>query len=386
MKYNLASSTWDEKEIEAIQRVIESNQYSMGKFVNEFEHNFSSFFGSKYSVMVNSGSSANLLGVASLFFKKQNPLKKGDVVIVPAVSWSTTYAPLQQLGLKVRFVDIDINTLNYNLYDLKSALCEKTKLIIAVNLLGNPNDFDEINKIISNKNIYLFEDNCESMGAMYNNCYTGTIGILGTFSTFFSHHISTMEGGVITTNNEELYHILLSLRAHGWTRNLPINNSICKKGDDPFKESFRFILPGYNVRPLEMSGAIGIEQLKKLPKFIEERRLNAKIFIDLFGSDDRFIIQKEISKSSWFGFSFIINPNIKSLIRKNILNHLAENNIETRPIVSGNFTQNEVLKYFDYDIYGDLPNAELLDKSGFFIGNHHYSLEKELRSLKRILK
>ena len=281
-RYPLASSTWDKSELKSINKVIDSGIYSMGKFVAEFENKFSDYNRSKYSVMVNSGSSANLLAVAALFFIRNNPLKRGDEVIVPAVSWSTTYSPLQQYGLKLKFVDIDINTLNYDLDKLSNAVSDTTRLIVAVNLLGNPNDFNQIQKIINKRDIIVLEDNCESLGASYNSKKTGTIGLLGTFSSFFSHHISTMEGGVICKDNEELYQIIKSLRAHGWTRNLDKNNLLCKKSDNDFEESFRFILPGYNVRPLEFSGAIGLEQLNKLPSFIDQRRKNHIVFNNLF--------------------------------------------------------------------------------------------------------
>lgn len=372
-KYELASSTWNEKEIEAINKVIESGIYSMGANVQKFEKKFSKYIGSKYSVMVNSGSSANLLGIASLFFKSDSPLQKEDEVIVPAVSWSTTYSPLQQYGLKLKFVDIDIETLNYDLDKLESAINNKTRLIVLVNLLGNPNEFERIKKIVDNKNIILFEDNCESLGAEYKGKKAGTYGIVGTFSMFFSHHISTMEGGIIATDDEEIYHILLSIRAHGWTRNLPENNLIHKKSNNIFYEQFRFILPGYNVRPLEMSGAIGLEQLKKLPRLIENRVSNAKYFCSLFHDHPIFYIQKEIGYSSWFGFSLIIREN-KNINRDDLVKYLNINNIESRPIVTGNFTNNPVIKFYDYQIHEKLENADLLDNNGFFIGNHHYSI------------
>jgi CDP-6-deoxy-D-xylo-4-hexulose-3-dehydrase len=256
--YPLATSTWDEKELDAIQSVIERDVYTMGESVAKFEQDFCKFTKSKFAVMVSSGSTANLIAIAALFYTKNPMLKRGDEVIVPAVSWSTTFFPLQQYGLRLKFVDIDLETLNYNLNSLESSITEKTRMIMAVNLLGNPNDFDKINQIIKDKNIFIVEDNCESMGAEYKGKQAGTFGIMGTFSTFFSHHIATMEGGFVVTNDEELYHILLSLRAHGWTRNLPKENKVCTKSDDWFEESFRFVLPGYNVRPVEMSGAIGI--------------------------------------------------------------------------------------------------------------------------------
>jgi CDP-6-deoxy-D-xylo-4-hexulose-3-dehydrase len=383
MEYKLATSTWDDLEINAIQKVIKSNKYSMGQKVEEFENKFSKYFGSKYAVMCSSGSTANLLMVASLFYSKNPKLKIGDEIIVPAVSWSTTYFPLQQYGLKLKFVDIDLKTLNYNLDDLKSVISTKTKAIMVVNLLGNSNDFNKINKIIENRDIVVIEDNCESMGAKFEDKFCGTFGLMGTFSTFFSHHMATMEGGMVLTDDEEYYHILLCLRAHGWTRNLPAKNHIVEKSDNWFEESFRFVLPGYNVRPLEMSGAIGVEQLKKLPSFIKQRRNNAKTFINLFKDDNRFLIQKEIGESSWFGFSLIIMD--KSISRKKIIDLLTRNKIDTRPIVTGNFTKNDVMKFFNYEIHKSLLNSDHLHYKGFFLGNSHEDLTKELIFLKKVL-
>ena len=382
--YQLASSTWDEKELQAIQDVIKSDMFTMGKKVAEFEKDFAKFVGSKYAVMTSSGSTANLIATAALFYTKNPKLKRGDEVIVPAVSWSTTYYPLYQYGLKLKFVDIDLETLNYDLEALSNAISDKTKMIMVVNLLGNPNDFDAINELIKNRNIILLEDNCESMGAEYKGKQAGTFGVMGTFSTFFSHHMATMEGGFVVTDNEELYHILLCLRAHGWTRNLPKENKVANKSDDWFSESFRFVLPGYNVRPVEMSGAIGIEQLKKLPTFLKHRRENAKLFFQYFNNHPDFIMQKEIGFSSWFGFSLIIRPESK-LKRSDIIKILEKNNIEYRPIVTGDFTQNEVMKYFDYEIFRDLKNAKILHKNGFFVGNHQEDISEQINLRKKVL-
>ena len=382
--YPLATSTWDDKELQAIQSVIDRDIYSMNDSVAQFEQDFAKFINRKYCVMVSSGSAANLIATAALFYTKNPMLKRGDEVIVPAVSWSTTYFPLQQYGLKLKFVDIDLDTLNYALEALESAITNNTKMIMAVNLLGNPNDFDVINGLIKDKDIFILEDNCESMGAEYKGKKTGTFGIMGTFSTFFSHHMATMEGGFVTTDNEELYHILLSLRAHGWTRNLPKENYVTNKSDDWFDESFRFVLPGYNVRPVEMSGAIGIEQLKKLPSFLDQRRKNAKLFVKLFRYNADFIIQKDVDNSSWFGFSLIIKPTSK-LKRKYVINELQKNKIECRPIVTGNFTKNEVMKYFDYKIHKKLNNANVLHENGFFVGNSHHCLTDELNLLAKVI-
>ena len=383
--YSLASTTWDEAEYEAMQKVIASGMFSMGEHVAQFERAFADYLNVKYSVMVNSGSSANLLMVAALFYREKDALKRGDEVIVPAVSWSTTYYPLHQYGLKLKFVDIDPETLNYDLAQLAEAVTDQTRMIMAVNLLGNPNDYGAIKIIIGPRDIILVEDNCESMGAIYQGQQAGTFGLMGSFSTFFSHHISTMEGGMIAMDDEELYHILLSLRAHGWTRNLPKHNKVCgTKSDVAFEESFRFVLPGYNVRPLELSGAIGLEQLKKLPNLVQARRENAQAFQALMAEYPHFQTQKEVGQSSWFGFSLVVK-NDAPFTRKDVIRKLEDHQIEYRPIVTGNFAKNEVVRWFDYTIYGQLINADHIDSNGLFIGNHHYALDKQLAVLAETL-
>lgn len=381
--YPLATTTWGEEEIAAIQAVVDTGMYTMGDRVAEFERAFANYTDSKYCVMVNSGSSANLLMVGALRFKKQNALLPGDEVIVPAVSWSTTYHPLQQYGLRLKFVDIDRNTLNYDIAALRQAVGDKTRAIMVVNLLGNPNDFNEIKMAVAGRDIVMIEDNCESLGATFSGKQAGTFGVMGTYSGFFSHHISTMEGGMVVTDDEELYQIMLCLRAHGWTRNLPKDNHVSgTKSDDAFIESFKFVLPGYNLRPLEMSGAIGVVQLKKLPAMIVQRRANAARFIDLIQAYSYITPQREIGKSSWFGFSMLIGNGIS---RHTVVAALNAHGVDVRPIVAGNFAKNECLKWFDYSIHGELPNAEEVDRAGLFVGNHHFALGDEFVALKAAL-
>jgi CDP-6-deoxy-D-xylo-4-hexulose-3-dehydrase len=194
-----------------------------------------------------------------------------------------------------------------------------------------------------------------------------------------------MEGGVMVTDDEELYHIALSIRAHGWTRNLPKNNLVTGvKSDSHFEEAFKFVLPGYNLRPLEMSGAIGREQLKKVPMIVENRRKNAEIFKEVIKPFDWIIPQREVERSSWFGFSMVIDPQ-SNYKRKDLLSIFDKNGIEYRPIVAGNFAKNEVIKFFNYSIHGRLTNADIIDEAGLFVGNHHYNMDKEFEVLKRVL-
>ena len=356
----------------------------MGESVKKFETAFANKLEVPYAVMVSSGSMANLVALASLFYKKDKPLQRGDEVIVPSISWATTYYPLQQYGLKLKFLDVELDSLNMDVSQLEKALTPKTRMVVAVSILGNPCALDKLRAFCDQHELYLFEDNCESMGATLNGKQCGTFGDIGTFSTFFSHHISTMEGGVITTRDEEIYHLAKSLRAHGWTRDLPSDSSVYEEGDDDFFEAYRFILPGYNARPLELSGAVGVEQLKKLDSLINIRRQNAQIFVDLFDDDDRFITQKENGLSSWFCFTIVLNPDL-NFERQKLLEIMREARIEFRIITGGCFLRHDVIRYFDYETVGDIVNANIVHDRGFFVGNHPMDLRPQIEKLREVL-
>ncbi|MEM5539420.1 MULTISPECIES: DegT/DnrJ/EryC1/StrS family aminotransferase [unclassified Olleya] len=383
MRYTLSDNTWDNKEFEALNEVIASGFFSMGEKVKAFEQDFAKKFNSKYAVMSNSGSSANLLAIAALVYSKK--LNAGDEVLVPAVSWSTTYFPLSQHNLKLKFIDIDAKTLNMDVTQVEAAITPNTKAIFAVNLLGNPNDFDALNSICKKHNLILLEDNCESMGAFYKGKAAGTIGEMGTFSTFYSHHLCTMEGGVTVTDNEELYHYMLSIRAHGWTRNLPKDSKIYKKKEDAFYESFNFIMPGYNLRPIEMEGALGIEQLKKLDGIIAQRRENAKYFKSQINDLEGYRFQQETEDSSWFGFAIILEGKNKGK-RSQLVKLLDQNNIDARPVVAGNFVRNKAVEYLDYSVHNTLENADYIHDEAFFVGNHSKDNKEHVDRLISCLK
>lgn len=385
IRYSLSQSSWDDAEVAALHRVIESGQYTMAGETQAYERAFAEYLDTPFCVAVNSGSTANLLMVAALMYRKERPLRRGDEVIVPAVSWPTTYYPLDQYGLHLKFVDVDAETLNYDLETLEAAITDRTRLVMVVNLLGNPNDFDRIRAICAERDIEFIEDNCESLGASFGGRQCGTHGVMGSFSGFFSHHISTMEGGVVCTADEELYHILLCLRAHGWTRNLPKFNHVTgEKGDDPFEESFNFVLPGYSVRPLEMSAAVGIEQVAKLPRFVEERRRNAAAYLQVMQHFPQLMVQREVGESSWFGFSMVVRPD-SGFERGQLVRAFQAAGIECRPIVAGNFAKNPVMRWIDHEIHGDLTNADLIDRSGLFVGNREGALDAELELLDSVL-
>ena len=383
-RYSLASSTWGKEEIAAINEVVASGSFTMGQKVAKFEEEFSTLVGSKYAVMVNSGSSANLALLAALRYRNTPLLSPDDEIIVPAVSWSTTYYPVGQLGCKLTFVDVDKDSLNIDPNKIEMAITSKTKAIFVVNLLGNPADWIRIREIAENHNLVLIEDNCESLGAELEGKSCGTFGIGGTFSTFFSHHISTMEGGVVATNDESLFHTLKSIRAHGWTRDLPDQNHVFNKTGSEWDDLYRFVLPGYNLRPLEIEAAIGSVQLTKLPDFIEIRRLNAEKFLGQLSQMEGLRVQKENGKSSWFGFAIILEGKLKGQ-RRNLVELLNNAQIDSRPIVTGNFTRNPVIKHMNCAPIGELPVADEIHEDGLFVGNHHFDLTDEIDLLNQVL-
>ncbi|TFD29185.1 DegT/DnrJ/EryC1/StrS family aminotransferase [Cryobacterium lyxosi] len=383
--FPLATSSWDEAEYAALQLVIENGRFTMGPLVAQFEREFAAFFGARFGVMVNSGSSANLIAIAAAVLDPRFDLNAGDEVLVPAVSWATTYYPLHQYGLTLKFVDIDVDTLNMDLDLLEQSVGPRTKAIFAVNLLGNPNDFARLRTLADKHNLVLIEDNCESLGAKDAGLFAGTAGVMGTFSAFFSHHISTMEGGIILTDDEQLYQEMISLRSHGWTRELPVDNHVHAKCGDLFDDMFRFVLPGYNVRPLEMSGALGIEQLKKIPALVAGRRENARYFVEKFNDLPTVRIQQEQGESSWFGFSLVLEGDLAGR-RPEVVTALNAAGIECRPIVAGNFTRNPVMSLLKSIVPVDLPAADKIHEDGLFVGNHHFPIKDAIDLLHTTLQ
>jgi len=388
MKYPLVASSWGTEEIEALHRIVDSGNFTMGEEVRAFEKEFAQKFGAKHAVMVNSGSNANFTAIASLIYKDKNPLRRpeiidgkviyeGDEVIVPAISWSTTYTPFEIFGIKLRVVDVDLCTLNIDIAKLEAALTPQTKAVVAVNILGNPCNLFGLRKFCNRHGLYLIEDNCESMGASISGKYCGTFGDVGTFSTFFSHHISTMEGGMILTDDEELCHRMRAFRAHGWDRDLPANSPIACRPENWRYEMYNFTNIGLNHRPTELNGAVGRIQLRKLDGFVEQRRKNAEVFTDLFDGDERFITQREFGKSSWFDFSVILRPEL-AISRDKIWDGLKAAGIEHRPITGGNFVRHPAERWYRYECAGELPNANLAHDNGFFIGNFGHDIRKEI--------
>jgi len=389
MKYPLGYNTWNKEEKKSAIKVLDSGFFTMGKKVKEFEEKFAKNFGSKYATMVNSGSSANLLMLSVLKNYKKIIKKKTNSpnIIAPSVGWSTSYYPISQNNFKINFVDVSIDTLNIDPEKVEKAIDKNTVAILAINLLGNPCNFSKLKKIAKKNNLILIEDNCESLGAKYHNKFCGTHGLMGTHSLFFSHHMQTMEGGVILTDNKDINDFLKSLRAHGWCRDLPKKNNLYKKSNDKFKDHFVFITPGYSLRPLEIEASVGLVQLKKLNRFMKIRKKNSDIFKNLFGNKSwcKIQVQEKKSLSSWYGFNLILTGQLKNK-RKIIIEKLQKNKIEVRPTMTGNFLNNPVLKFLNFKASGSFKNSENIDKNGFFVGNYPKDLSKELNFLYKKLE
>lgn len=382
--YPLAHESWDHEEIEVLKQIAEGGFHTMGKHVRAFEKDFARYMGRKHAVMVNSGSSANLLAISALRYRETEPLQPGDEVIVPTVSWSTTYYPVLQNNLKAVFVDIAPDTLNIDIDLVRKAITPRTRAIFCVGLLGNPPDIPALVDLAAEQNLYLLQDNAEALGARIDGSDIGGLGHACTYSFYFSHHISTVEGGMVVTDDEETYHTLLSLRSHGWVRDQPEGSHLHFQDDDPLYRLFRFTLPGYNLRPTEFSGGLGCVQLKKLDSFVESRRQNALVFSELFANHPDLRIQREHAYSSWFGFALILRNRLKGR-RKEVARLLLDRKVEVRPIVAGNFLKNPVIRYFDYTAPFGSPVADEIDTDGFFVGNNQEDLSEAIKYLHRTL-
>lgn len=381
MKYTLSSSGWGNDEIKAINSVIESDRYTMGGQVLRFETEIAKFHNCKHAIMVNSGSSANLVATTALTIKKQGYkdklFRKRGVVVAPAVSWSTTYFPLAQLGYEILLLDVD-STFNISIDALKLiAKNENIVGLVGVNLLGVPADQNAIINFCQNNDIFYIEDNCESFGAKLDGKLCGTFGDVGTLSFFYSHHLQTMEGGMLLTDCDEIASIARSVRAHGWTRDGDYSNVLNGFDYDECDELFKFIFPGYCLRPLEFSGAVGSVQLQRWNKQLENRLKNYGYFHSLATSKEYLSIQGTRGSPSWFGFACLFKLANK-VERKKLYLFLKSRGIESRPIVAGNFATQPVMRMLDIQINGNLEMSNQINDKGLFFGNDQRDLKSEI--------
>jgi len=357
---------------EALESML-TTQVTMGPKVRRFESEFADAFGYRDAVMVNSGSSANLLAVAALC----NPaapdrLQPGDEVIVPAVCWSTTVWPLIQHGLVPVIVDIDPATMNLSPDAIEDAVGPRTRGIMPVHVYGNPCDMQAIIDIVTRHRLMLIEDACEALGTEYGGNPAGTFGRVGSFSFYFSHHITTLEGGMCVTQEPDLGELIRVLRAHGCVRNNrhPETHTEKRPEIDP---KFLFVNLGYNLRATELQGGFGYVQLPKLRGFIDIREQNALFWRQEFSDYDGSIfgLQQPTpnGKHSWFGFPMTVLDGAPFQAAE-LTSFLNSRGIETRPIIAGNIAAQPGLEYYEHRVAGDLPAAQHVMRSGFTFGNH----------------
>jgi CDP-4-dehydro-6-deoxyglucose reductase, E1 len=392
MTYPLATNSWGPDEYAALRGVIESDQFTMGERCRAFEAAFASHLGVRHCVMVNSGSSANLLVAAAMSYRGHDPWQRGDEVIVPALGWATTYYPFHQHGYRLRFCDVDPQTLNLDPQRLADAITPTTRGVCLVHTLGNPCDLPTIRVVIADaerrlgRRIDLIEDTCEAFGAEISGAKAGTVGLAGTFSFFFSHHISTMEGGMIATDDDEFAELVTCLRAHGWTRDLAADSKLAApRRARAFDEQFRFLVPGYNVRPLELSAAVGLVQLARFGGMLNERRANARQLTSRLEPLAGIVQpQRETGTSSWFGFALTVARD-SPVSRDQLVDACAGAGIATRPVITGNFTRQAVLRHIDHTIAGALPGADYVHDHGFYVGNDGRDLSDQIRLLVAVL-
>ena len=358
--------------IESLDSLLTTN-VTMGTKVKRFEGLFSKYLKSNFASMVNSGSSANLIALSALtnpWFSQR--IKKNTEVITPAVTWATTVYPITNLNLKPKFVDINLENFCMKTDDLDKVVSSNTSLLLPVHLLGNVCDMSVIKEVATKKDLLVMEDCCEAHGAEFKGKKVGTMGDIGTFSFFLSHHITTIEGGMIVTNNESLHELSKALRAFGWIRDLKLKDKFIKKHQD-IDPRYMFVNMGYNLRPTEIQGAFGIHQIKKLENFIKIRKENTRFWNKKFSQyKDYFILTKEDPRTRSVDFCYPLTIRKDSpFSRKSLLSYLQKKKIQTRPIMSGNFVEQPTIEFIPHLKHGKLENSKLAMRNSFFFGNHH---------------
>ena len=381
--FPLVDSSFDNQEILRCIEVLLSGQLTMGRRVLEFERAFANHIGAKHAVMVNSGSSANLLAVASTI----NPLRAvrlspGAYVAVPAVCWSTSVWPLVQLGLKPVLVDVEPGTLNLSVDSLQRALEHfPLRAVMMVHVLGNSCDLKTLLALVHKHDLLLIEDTCESLGSRFMGRTLGTLGDFGTYSFYFSHHMTTIEGGIVVCNNDADHDLLKSLRAHGWSREQSNREAIEAKHPD-IDPRFLFMNVGFNLRPMEIQAAFGMEQLGRLDAMNRNRIDNTARIRAAFAAHRQWRGQLLFPTSPtgieacWFGFPFLVAPGVPLSYRR-FTTVLMEKGIDTRPIVSGNMALQPAVALFDINTsLGPFTGAQQVHDRGVFIGVHTRPLDQ----------
>jgi CDP-6-deoxy-D-xylo-4-hexulose-3-dehydrase len=360
-----------EEVVEALDSLV-TTWVTMGKKVRAFERLFAEYLGVGHALMVNSGSSANLLALSALANPaREEPLRLGDEVITPAVTWATTVFPILNVGAVPVLVDVELESYNLDPDAVERAITPRTRAILLVHLLGNPCEMDHLQDIARSHNLYLVEDACEAHGAEYHHRKVGTFGHLSTFSFFFSHHISTIEGGMVITGDEPLAELCRALRAFGWVRDLKDREELSRQHQE-IDPRFLFVNSGFNLRPTEIQGAFGIHQIGRLEAFIQGRRDNAAYWTETLGEFEDYLIlprERPGTRHVWFGYPVTVRPEAP-FSRRDLVRFLEDRGLETRPIMAGNMAEQPAMRLYPHRTVGSLANAHLIMRQSFFFGNH----------------
>ena len=375
-KYSLLEMGFNNQDLKKGIEVLKSGFITMNKETEQFEKNFAKKLGIKYALMVNSGSSANLLAAfAACNPLRENRFKRGDHALIPALCWSTSLWPLVQSGLKPKFIDVDPKTLNLDADHIISKITKKTKVIMLVNVFGISANNKKIINYEKKKNIIVLEDNCEALGAKYGEKFLGTFGDFGTFSFFYSHQITSGEGGMIVCNNRKDYEILLALRSHGWSRGKGVYEKNAKKYSN-LDPRYIFINSGFNLRPTDIQAAIANNQFKRLETFRKIRSTNKNKIVNLLKKDKRWNNQfKFVEYSKKIKASYMVLPILidrKFLYKKKkFINFLEKKGLETRPVISGSFVNQPSSKLYNLNPGNQrFRGAQEIQDLGFVIGLH----------------
>jgi CDP-6-deoxy-D-xylo-4-hexulose-3-dehydrase len=396
LPYPLAADTFGPEEISAAKEVLDSGRLTMGQRVLGFERNFAGWVGAAHAVMVNSGSSANLLMVDAMIRRSgaEPSWHAGDEVLVPALSWPTTAWPLVQLGLVPVFVDVDPFTLAVDLNSARAALTPRTRGVFLIHVLGQTARMDAMLDFCREHRLDLIEDGCESLGSHFAGRHAGTFGRMGSFSFYFSHHLSTIEGGMIVCGDAALADDLRSLRAHGWVRDRS-DREQHRLRNPGFDDRFLFVLPGYNVRPTEIQGAVGSVQLRKLDEMLDARERLARTVAGwtkrwapwlrlvgaehLAGAGPQGRDVRSSRSHSWMTLPFVVERDDIGV--REVTEHLERQRIETRPIIAGNLARHPAAVRYAPRTAPSLANCDRLLQRGFMIGCHPTHSEGLLATL-----
>ena len=397
--YHYAGRIFDEKEMMTLVDSALDFWLTAGRYAEKFEEQFAKFLGIKYCILTNSGSSANLLAISALTSPKlgEKKLKKGDEVITTACGFPTTLNPIIQNGLKPVFVDVKLGTYNIHVDQIENALSERTKAIFIPHTLGNPANINKIMKISKKYDLWFIEDNCDALGSKYDGKYTGTYGHISTFSFYPAHHITMGEGGAVLTSDPLLKEIITSFRDWGrdcWCE--PGCDNTCGKrfewqlGELPFGYDHKYVYShiGYNLKVTDMQAAVGTEQLKKLPEFIEARKKNFNILYSQLKTYEDYLLLPEIEKNadpSWFGFPIFVKSTA-NFTRDEIVKHLETNKVATRMLFGGNLTKQPAYEDIDFKIAKSLNNTDKVMEKLFWVGVYQGITEEKMEYMLNVFK